>query len=202
MPSHAAPPRTRRSTRSRRTTAPPAISTTAERRPEAAMTDRSNTPPFDAEALLAEIKAWVEIESPTTDAAAVNRMADRVDADAAAAGARTRRIPGRDGYGDHLLVSSPWGREDESGILVLSHLDTVHATGTLADELPFRVEGDIAYGPGIYDMKGGALIALAALRELIRAGGRGALPVRHLFVSEEEVGSPTSRAFIEAEARR
>jgi glutamate carboxypeptidase len=166
------------------------------------MTDRPNIPPFDADALLAEIRAWVEIESPTTDAAAVNRMTDRVEADTAAAGARTRRIPGRDGYGDHLLVSSPWGREDEPGILVLSHLDTVHGLGTLANGLPFQVEGDAAYGPGIYDMKGGALIALAALRELIRAGRRDTLPVRHLFVSDEEVGSHTSRELIEAEARR
>jgi len=44
------------------------------------MTDRPNTSPFDADALLAEIRAWVEIESPTTDAAAVNRMTDRVEA--------------------------------------------------------------------------------------------------------------------------
>jgi glutamate carboxypeptidase len=112
------------------------------------------------------------------------------------------RIPGRDGYGDHLLISSPWGAADEPGILVLSHLDTVHAVGTLAGALPFKVEGDSAYGPGIYDMKGGALIAFAALRALIDTGATGLLPIRHLFVSEEEVGSPTSRAIIEQEARR
>jgi glutamate carboxypeptidase len=157
--------------------------------------------PFDAAGLLEEIRAWVEIESPTTDPAAVDRMTDRVEADARAAGARTHRVPGRDGYGDHLLVSSPWGAQDEPGILVLSHLDTVHPVGTLAGPLPFRVEGDVAYGPGIYDMKGGALIALAALRERIRSGTPG-LPVRHLFVSDEEVGSHTSRALIEAEAAR
>ena len=156
---------------------------------------------FDATALLGEIRAWVEIESPTTDAAAVDRMTDRVEADARAAGARALRFPGRDGYGDHLLVSSPWGAEDEPGILVLSHLDTVHPIGTLAGGLPFRVEGDVAYGPGIYDMKGGALIALAALRARIRSNRPG-LPIRHLFVSDEEVGSHTSRALIEAEAAR
>lgn len=157
--------------------------------------------PFDAASLLEEIRAWVEIESPTDDPTAVNRMVDKVEADATAAGARTRRIAGRDGFGDHLMVSSPWGAEDELGILVLSHLDTVHPIGTLASELPFWVEGDAAYGPGIYDMKGGALIALAALRERIRSGRPG-LPVRHLFVSDEEVGSHTSREIIEAEARK
>jgi glutamate carboxypeptidase len=157
---------------------------------------------FNTKSLLDEIRSWVEIESPTTEPAAVNRMVDKVEADAKAAGTRMERIPGRDGYGDHLLISSPWGAADEPGILVLSHLDTVHAIGTLAGALPFKVEGDSAYGPGIYDMKGGALIAFAALRALIDTGATGLLPIRHLFVSEEEVGSPTSRAIIEQEARR
>ena len=162
----------------------------------------SNTPPFTATALLDEIRAWVAIESPTDDPAAVNRMADRVAADATKAGARLARMPGTDGFGDHFLVSSPWGAEDEPGILVLSHLDTVHPTGTLAGPAPFRVEGDVAFGPGIYDMKGGALLALAALRHLIGAGQPTPLPIRQLFVADEEVGSLTSRAIIEREARR
>jgi glutamate carboxypeptidase len=161
----------------------------------------SNIPILDQQEILDGIRAWVEIESPTTDAAAVNRMADKVAADYATIGARIERIPGRDGYGDHLLVSSPWGG-DGPGILVLSHIDTVHDIGTLSGPLPFRVEGDIAYGPGIYDMKGGAHLAFAALRHLHRAGRETKLPVRHLLVSEEEVGSPTSRAIIEREARR
>lgn len=158
--------------------------------------------PFVAEELLSEIRTWVEIESPTTDAASVDRAIDEAASYATASGARVTRIPGRDGHGSHLLASSPWGEEDEPGILVLSHLDTVHPHGALAGPLPFRVEGDVAYGPGIYDMKGGALIALAALRQAIRSNRRTPLPVRHLFVSDEEAGSPTSRSHIEQEARR
>ena len=164
------------------------------------MTDR-NTPLLDQDEILAGIRTWVEIESPTTDAAAVNRVVDQVAADYAAIGARMDRIPGTDGFGDHLLVTSPWGG-DGPGILVLSHLDTVHDIGMLATRLPFRVEGDKAYGPGIYDMKGGAHLAFAAMRQLVRLGHETALPIRHLFVSEEEVGSPTSRAIIEREAQR
>ncbi|MBN8633351.1 MAG: M20/M25/M40 family metallo-hydrolase [Rhodobacterales bacterium] len=156
---------------------------------------------LDTDEILAGIRDWVEIESPTTDAAAVNRMVDKVAADYAAIGAKLERIPGRDGFADHLLVTSPWGG-DGPGILVLSHLDTVHDIGTLATKLPFRVEGDIAYGPGIYDMKGGAHLAFAAMRHLVRLGRETTLPIRHLYVSEEEVGSPTSREHILREARR
>ena len=157
---------------------------------------------FETAGLLEEIRQWVEIESPTTDAAAVNRMVDRVEADATAAGTRTIRMPGRDGFGDHLLVTSPWGSEQQKGILVLSHLDTVHDIGTLAKELPYRVEGNSAFGPGICDMKGGAFAAFPALRRLVAEGRNNLPPIRHLFVSDEEVGSHTSRAIIEAEARR
>ena len=165
------------------------------------MTD-SNIPALETGEILDGIRAWVEIESPTQDGAAVNRMADKVVADYAAIGAKVERIAGRDGFGDHLLVTSPWGDPNEPGILVLSHLDTVHDIGTLGGKLPFRVEGDAAYGPGIYDMKGGAYLALAAMRQLVREGRTTRLPIRHLLVSEEEVGSPTSREHIEREARR
>ncbi len=162
----------------------------------------TNEPALDRAEILAGIREWVEIESPTTDAASVNRMADKVIADYAAIGAKVQRIPGRDGFGDHVLVTSPWGSDDEPGILVLSHIDTVHDLGIIDEKLPFRVEGDIAYGPGIYDMKGGAYLPLAAMRHLVRAGRTTNRPIRHLFVSEEEVGSPTSREHIEREARR
>ncbi|HRD75927.1 MAG TPA: M20 family metallopeptidase [Hyphomicrobiaceae bacterium] len=153
-----------------------------------------------AEEILAGIRRWVEIESQTADVAGVNRVMDAAEHEWREAGAEVQRIAGRDGRGDHLLVTSPWGRGD--GVLVLCHLDTVHPKGTLAADLPFRVEGDKAFGPGIYDMKGGAYIALAAYREIVRAGRTTPLPIRVLIVSDEEVGSPTSRALIEAEADR
>ena len=146
--------------------------------------------------LLSGIRAWVEVESPTRDASAVNAMMDMIVAEFEGLGAGIRRIPGVDGRGDHVSVTSPWGGE-EKGILVLSHLDTVHPVGTIA-ELPYRIEGDKAYGPGIYDMKGGAYLALAAYRSLVEEGRTTPLPIRFLYVADEEVGSPTSRRHIEA----
>jgi glutamate carboxypeptidase len=83
----------------------------------------------------------------------------------------------------------------------MGHFDTVHPVGTLAVN-PFRREGDKCYGPGICDMKGGNYLALEALRQLARAGIATKLPVTVLFTPDEEIGSPTSRALIEAEAAR
>ena len=87
------------------------------------------------------------------------------------------------------------------GILVLAHLDTVHPIGMIEKDLKIRREGDSVFGPGIYDMKAGGYIAYYALRHLIRQGKKTRLPVTFLFIPEEEVGSPTSRARIEAAAR-
>ncbi|MCW5752215.1 MAG: M20/M25/M40 family metallo-hydrolase [Alphaproteobacteria bacterium] len=160
----------------------------------------SNRVRIDAEEILAGIREWVEIESPSHDAAAVNRMADKVEADFRAVGAGTEREPGRDGYGDLLVARSAWGDHDKPGILVLSHIDTVHPIGMLK-RLPFKREGDVVYGPGIYDMKGGAYLAYYAYRHLVREGMETPLPITFMFVPDEEVGSTTTRELIERAAR-
>lgn len=161
---------------------------------------------LDLDELLAGIQRWMAIESPTDDADGMARMAAQVQADYEAFGARVARIPGRDGFGDHLLASDdrhcPHEAAAGPGILLLSHLDTVHPVGTLARDNPIRIEGDRLYGPGAEDMKGGTHIAMAAVRQIAREGHRTHLPIRHLMVSDEEMGSPTSREHIEREARR
>ena len=153
-----------------------------------------------AREILEGIRAWVEIESQTADRDGVNRLMSKCAAEYEAAGATVERIPGTLGRGDHLRITSAWGG-DGPGILVLCHLDTVHPKGTLAKDLPYRVEGDKAFGPGIYDMKGGAYLAFAAYQAIIRGGRTTPLPLRFLYTSDEEIGSPSSRALIEAQAR-
>ena len=148
-------------------------------------------------ALLDAVRAWVEIESPTNDAAGVNRVADHAESLLRGIGAAIERTPGRDGFGDILIGRVP-GAEPGPGLLLLGHMDTVHQRGTFG----FRVEGDRAFGPGIYDMKGGNAMALAALQHLQATGRRPRLPVTVMMIPDEEVGSPTSRAAIEAEAPR
>ena len=147
---------------------------------------------------LDELSRWVSLESPTGDAGAVNRMMDLVAAEAEEAGIAAERVPGRDGLGDSVLLRAG-PRTDAPAILVLSHLDTVHPVGTLAD-LPVRREGDRLYGPGIYDMKGGAYLALQAFKAVARSGD-AARPMAYLFTPDEEIGSPTTRGLIEDLAR-
>ena len=156
--------------------------------------------------ILDGIRQWIEIESPSDDVAALARMADKVTADYEAIGAHVRRIAGTHGAGDHLLVTQdrhcPPEAKDGPGILILSHIDTVHPIGTLAGPLPYRVDGDRAYGPGAEDMKGGTYIALAAIRQLGRDNRRTHLPIRHLLVSDEEIGSASAKPHIIREAQR
>jgi glutamate carboxypeptidase len=160
-----------------------------------------NALPFDAERMLTGLEPWVRLESPTFDAAAVNRMMDLAAHDLAVAGAMVARIPGRMGLGDCLRARFPHQLGDAPGVLVLGHFDTVHPVGTL-EALPFRRDGERCYGPGIWDMKGGNFLALEAVRVLQRVGIATPLPVTMLLVSDEEIGSPSTRALIEAEATR
>ncbi len=160
-----------------------------------------NELPFDADAMLGGLRPWVECESPTWDAGRVGRMMDLASRDLALMGARIERIAGRMGFGDCVRASFATGDAGKPGILVMGHLDTVHPVGTL-EKLPWRRDGHICYGPGIFDMKGGNYIALEAIRVLQRIGAKIALPVTFLLTSDEEVGSPSTRDLIEAEAAR
>jgi len=152
---------------------------------------------FDSQDLLDEIRQWVAIETPTRHRAGLDHLLELVAVEFRTLGAKVRTIPGRDGYANHLEIASPWGG-DGPGILVLSHLDTVHPVGTIERDLAFRVEGDRAYGPGIYDMKAGAFLGFAAFRSLVLAHEETPLPIRWLITSDEEVGSPTSEPLIRA----
>ncbi len=157
--------------------------------------------PFDADAMLAGLKPWVECESPTFDAAAVNRMMRLAARELALMGARVETIPGRMGFGDCVHASFPHPNPTAPGILVMGHLDTVHPLGTLT-HLPWKREGNRQYGPGVYDMKGGNYICIEAIRQLLKAGLATSRPVTVLFTCDEEIGSPSTRDLIEAEAAR
>ena len=160
-----------------------------------------NALPFDSNAMLAGLREWVECESPTYDAPAVNRMMDIASRALILTGARIERVAGRAGFGDCVRATFPHATPNEPGILLMGHLDTVHPIGTLS-RLSFRREGNRAWGPGILDMKGGNYLSLEAIRQLQHAGLHTKLPITVLFTSDEEAGSPSTRDLIEAEASR
>src|SRR5256714_15635503 len=154
----------------------------------------------DLGAVICGIQRWAETESATRDKAAVNRMVDVVQSDVADLAVTVERVPGKDGFADNLIVRNQ-AAGSGGGILIMSHIDTVHPVGTLAGPLPFRRDGDKLYGPGLFDMKGGAYLALEAFRQGAKAGS-AKLPVTYLFTPDEEVRRPTSRHLIEDEARQ
>ncbi|UXN05746.1 M20/M25/M40 family metallo-hydrolase [Bartonella sp. HY761] len=157
--------------------------------------------PFDESDMIERLGTWVKCESPTYDAAAVNRMMDLVSYDLVLADAMIERIPGRMGFGDSIRATFPHKNAGQPGILVSGHFDTVHPIGTLQQN-PFRLQDGKLYGPGIQDMKGGNFVALEAMRMLRQHGLETSLPVTFLFTPDEEVGTPSTRTLIEQEALR
>jgi glutamate carboxypeptidase len=155
---------------------------------------------FDTEAMTSVLQGWVARESPTLDAAAVNKMQDLVQAFFSVASCHVERFPGRNGLGDTLKITAG-PANGERPLLVMSHVDTVHPLKTIERDLPLKRDGDRLYGPGIYDMKGGAYLASEAFRDVaIRGSARR--PLVFLFTPDEEIGSPTTRGVIEDEGRR
>ncbi|MCW7542598.1 M20/M25/M40 family metallo-hydrolase [Aurantimonas litoralis] len=157
--------------------------------------------PLDAEQMLSGLRRWVECESPTYDKPSVDRMMALAAEDMQAMGFEVETIPGPEGLGNCVRGAFPHPRAGEPGILIIGHLDTVHPLGTL-EKLPFRREGDICWGPGICDMKGGNYIAISAVKALADMGVETPLPVHVLLTSDEEIGTPGTRALIEAEAAK
>lgn len=145
--------------------------------------------------MIAHLARLVELESPTDDKAAIDRLGAVLADELRGLGA-TVTIQRQERAGDHLLAR--WGMAP-GGILLLCHMDTVWNLGTLA-QMPISLRDGRLYGPGAFDMKGGivnASWAIRALREL------DLMPQRRItlvITSDEETGSGTSRALIEAEA--
>ncbi len=147
------------------------------------------------EEYLAELKALVEHESPSGDKSRLDALADKIVARWEELGGRVERVDG--GH----LVGRFFTAAPGKPALVVGHFDTVWPVGTI-ERLPWRREGERIYGPGVYDMKASLVLVAAALEGLAAAGASPSRPVTVVFTSDEEVGSKTSRALIEEQARR
>ena len=140
----------------------------------------------------------VEIDSPTSDKAAVDRLATVVAEQFREAGAAVTRIPQKNA-GDSLLAA--FGPEGNAPVMLLGHLDTVWPSGE-ASRRPMKIEHGRAYGPGVYDMKVGIVLCLLLARAAKEGVLRLRLPVVSFLSGDEETGSPVSKPRIEEEAKR
>ena len=150
-----------------------------------------------AEAMRNDLEELVTRESPSADAAAVTALAEWVRARLEASGVPAERIA-FDGRGDGVLARLG---PESGGTLLLGHLDTVWPLGTLATQ-PFHAGGNVAMGPGVFDMKSGLAVLLAVLSAVGEGFVVPARGVSLLLTSDEELGSGASRERILEEARR
>jgi glutamate carboxypeptidase len=142
------------------------------------------------------IRQLVEIESPTDIKAAVDRLGAVLGSRFGELGGNVRMHPAEK-FGNHLEVSFPVGNRNDPPVLLLGHMDTVHRIGTIA-KMPTRISQGRLHGPGVLDMKAGIALALEALDAMMRwQRGKLSRPVTVLMVSDEEVGSQSSRAITE-----
>lgn len=149
-------------------------------------------------AMVEMLAQWVNQDSPTYEKAAVDMMGQMMARAFVEAGGTLAAVRPQSERGDHYTITYGQG---ERQILVLCHFDTVWPLGE-AQKRPFRIENGHGKGPGVYDMKAGTLNGLFALKAIQQLGLQPQHKLVFLLTSDEEIGSPTSRGLIEAEARR
>ena len=154
----------------------------------------------ELDALTHCLRQAVEIESPSQNKAAIDRMANFFAQEFSQRGAKVQLLSHP--TAGSAVVAEFWeGARGAKPILLLGHLDTVWEIGTLA-EMPFQVRDGRAYGPGIYDMKSGIVCGLWAVQALTALKITPAGPVRFFLNADEEVSSIAFREELLAEARR
>lgn len=148
--------------------------------------------------LIDGICEWVLCETPPHDEPRLRTLAEMAGHQARQAGLSAEFLPVGDAKLPLVRIRAG-AASDEKAVMILAHYDTVHPVGTL-DRNRVRLEGDRLFGPGTYDMKAGAYLALQALGALYRESPPER-PVDLVLVPDEETGSQLSRKTIEAMAR-
>jgi len=154
--------------------------------------------------LVETVRQMAEMESPSFSKAAVDLLGAWLAARLEKLGGAVR-IDAQAWYGNHLQVDFPArpgaGSRKRKPILLLGHFDTVYELGTLA-KMPCKIEQGRLYGPGVFDMKSGIALMLHAIEALQIVHGGLPRPVRVWLVTDEEVGSESSRVKTERLARQ
>jgi glutamate carboxypeptidase len=148
------------------------------------------------QAMIDLLSRLVEIETPSDDRPSLDRFADALDE---VFGPLQRHNPTDPARGIHLELRIDGRESGLAHAVALCHYDTVWPLGSLSRN-PFRVDDGVARGPGCFDMKAGMVVLRFALEGLRACGYACRRPLRVLFTSDEEIGSPSSRALIEQTA--
>lgn len=154
------------------------------------------------DAILRHIERLVEIESPSGDARGnldvIEWLVEHVSHIPAITS--IERVPAGE-FGEHIILRAFEDVTGEKPVLLLGHTDTVHPKGT-RNQNPTRIENGMLYGCGVFDMKANIVLMLEAVRAIAESGDAPKRPVNILLTCDEEVGSPTGRAVVEAEAAK
>ena len=148
------------------------------------------------EEIIEQIAHVVKIDSPTFPSKGTNAVSSHFAGKYRAMGADVEMIPGTHETGDHLLVTFLGKREIGPHIFLIGHCDTVFPEGTAAQR-PFTIKDDIAYGPGVADMKGCLVVCQFAMEALLAEGFEEFGKISILYDTDEERGNPSSRELIE-----
>jgi glutamate carboxypeptidase len=152
----------------------------------------------------ADLERMVNVDCGSYSPAGVNEIADLCEGRFSAGGWSVERRPHAPSAGEPRLGDLVTGTLEGDGgpsVLLVGHMDTVFDDGTVA-ERPFSVEGDIARGPGVSDMKGGLLTGFFAVEALQEAGFAAFDRITYVCNPDEEIGSPFSGPVIRALAPR
>lgn len=153
------------------------------------------------QAMIDLLEKIVNTDSGSYDHAGVDAVGEIIKAHLEARGMATDIIPRPNaGFCLGSTVAAPTGGSIDQHVLLMGHRDTVFPKGEAAKR-PFRIEGDRGYGPGVADMKCGLVMNSFVAEAFHRFGGHRH-PIRVLYTSDEEIGSPSSREVIEAEAQQ
>jgi glutamate carboxypeptidase len=147
--------------------------------------------------MLALVERLVNIDSGSYCKTGVDRVSTLLGQELERSGFAIARRPMSE-CGDQVIASKPLGGRGR--LLILGHADTVWPEGTVR-EWPYSVQDGLATGPGVGDMKGGLVMAVFALRELLASGFDALASIRFFIVPDEELGSIHSRTQIEEVAR-
>ncbi|GAF13528.1 acetylornithine deacetylase/succinyl-diaminopimelate desuccinylase [Bacillus sp. JCM 19046] len=147
--------------------------------------------------MLELLQDLVNIDSDSYNKTGVDQVGKRMIEAYKGIGFKATLLPEKE-YGNHIVL-----RDDAAinpSILVLAHMDTVFPKGTTATR-PFSTEGDYAFGPGVADMKGSLVTTLFAIERLVERNEEARKEVEILLTSDEEIGAPSARSFIEAHVK-